>query len=132
VCTRSNLRCKNEELRRTQEELQSSREKYFDLYDMTPAGYISLNEKGIILEANLSIATLLGKEKSHLVGKPLTRFIHREDQDIYYLCHKQLIATRVPQRCEIRMLRNDGSSLWVRIDIVATQSIDNSKGYVRS
>jgi PAS domain-containing protein len=73
------LEMQNEELRRTQQELQASREKYFDLYDMAPAGYVSINEKGIILEANLSIATLLGKERSHLVGRPLTRFIHRED-----------------------------------------------------
>jgi PAS domain S-box-containing protein len=122
------LEMQNEELRRTQQELQASREKYFDLYNMAPAGYVSINEKGIILEANLSIATLLGKERSHLVGRPLTRFIHREDQDIYYLCHRRLIATRVPQMCEIRMERKGGAHFWVRIDIVATQSIDNSKG----
>jgi PAS domain S-box-containing protein len=122
------LEMQNEELRRTQQELQASREKYFDLYDMAPAGYVSINEKGIILEANLSIATLLGKERSHLVGRPLTRFINRKDQDIYYLCHRQLIATRVPQMCEIRMERKGGAHFWVRIDIVATQSIDNSKG----
>jgi len=122
------LEMQNEELRRTQQELQASREKYFDLYDMAPAGYVSLNEKGIILEANLSITTLLGKERSHLVGRPLTRFIHREDQDIYYLCHRQLIATRVPQMCELRMERKGGAPFWVRIDIVATQCIDNSKG----
>jgi PAS domain S-box-containing protein len=122
------LEMQNEELRRTQQELQASREKYFDLYDMAPAGYVSINEKGIIFEANLSIATLLGKERSHLVGRPLPRFIHKEDQDIYYLCHKQLIATRVPQMRELRMERRGGAPFWVRLDIVATQSIDNSKG----
>jgi PAS domain S-box-containing protein len=120
------LEMQNEELRRTQQELEASREKYFDLYDMAPAGYVSLNEKGIILEANLSLATLLGRERSLLVGRPLTRFIHREDQDIYYLCHKQLIAKRVPQMCEIRMRRKNGAPFWVRIDIVAKQNIDDS------
>jgi len=39
------LEMQNEELRRTQQELEASREKYFDLYDMAPAGYVSLNEK---------------------------------------------------------------------------------------
>ena len=120
------LEMQNEELRRTQQELEASREKYFDLYDMAPAGYVSLNEKGIILEANLSVATLLGRERSLLVGRPLTRFIHREDQDIYYLCHKQLVAKRVPQMCEIRMRRKNGAPFWVRIDIVAKQNIDDS------
>jgi PAS domain S-box-containing protein len=116
------LEMQNEELRHTQQELEASREKYFDLYDLAPAGYVSLNEKGIILEANLSVATLLGRERSHLVGRPLTRFIYKEDQDIYYLCHKQLIATRVPQMRELRMERRGGAPFWVRLDIVATQS----------
>ncbi|MGO9378948.1 MAG: sensor histidine kinase [Dissulfurispiraceae bacterium] len=122
------LEMQNEELRRTQQELEASREKYFDLYDLAPAGYVSLNERGTILEANLSVATLLDRERSHLISRPLTRFIHREDQDIYYLCHKHLLATRVPQMCELRMERKGGDFFWVRIDIMATQSMDNSKG----
>ncbi len=122
------LEMQNEELRRTQQELEASREKYFDLYDLAPAGYVSLNERGTILEANLSVATLLGRERSDVISRPLTRFIHREDQDIYYLCHKHLLATRVPQMCELRMERKGGDFFWVRIDIMATQSMDNSKG----
>ena len=118
----------NDELRRIQQELEASRDMYFDLYDLAPAGYLTINEKGIILKANLSAGELLGRERSHLVGRPLTRFIHREDQDIYYLCHRQLISRRVPQMCEIRMLRKNGVPFWVRIDIVATQSIDGATG----
>ena len=122
------LEMQNDELRRIQQELEASRDMYFDLYDLAPAGYLTINEKGIILKANLSAGELLGRERSHLVGRPLTRFIHREDQDIYYLCHRQLLARRVPQKCEIRMLRKNGVSFWVRIDIVATQSIDDATG----
>ena len=122
------LEMPNEELRRTQQELEASREKYFDLYDMAPVGYVSLSEKGIILEANLTAATLLGKNRSQLIGKPLTRFMHREDQDIYYLCHKHLITTRAPHMREVRLVRKDGPPLWVRIDIVATHGIDDTKG----
>src|SRR5208337_3648671 len=74
------LEMQNEELRLTQQELEASREKYFDLYDLAPVGYVSVNEKGTVLEANLTAAALLGTERSHLVGQPLTRFIIREDQ----------------------------------------------------
>src|SRR5208283_4428279 len=41
------LEMQNDELRRVQQELEAAREKYFDLYDMAPAGYVSLSEKGI-------------------------------------------------------------------------------------
>lgn len=43
------LEMQNEELRRTQLELQAARARYFDLYDLAPVGYCTLNEKGLIL-----------------------------------------------------------------------------------
>jgi len=122
------LEMQNEELRRVQQELEASREKYFDLYDLAPAGYVSLSEKGIIMEANLSAATLLGRVRSHLVGQPLSRFMHREDQDLYYICRKQLVEMRTPQVFEIRMVRKDGTLFWVRMDIVAADGSDGTKG----
>jgi len=54
------LEMQNEELRRAQAELDASWARYFDLYDLAPAGYFTLSEEGLILEANLTAATLLG------------------------------------------------------------------------
>src|ERR1041385_2345335 len=69
------LEMQNEELRRTQEELEVSRARYFDLYDLAPVGYFTLNEQGFILEANLTAAKLLGVGRAALVKQPLSRFI---------------------------------------------------------
>jgi PAS domain-containing protein len=54
------LEMQNEELRRAQEALEAARARYFDLYDLAPVGYCTLSEQGLILEANLTAATLLG------------------------------------------------------------------------
>jgi PAS domain-containing protein len=54
------LEMQNEELRRAQEDLAASRGRYFDLYDLAPVGYITVSEAGIVLEANLTAATLFG------------------------------------------------------------------------
>ncbi len=118
------LEMHNEELRRTQQELEASREKYFDLYDRAPVGYVTLNEKGLILEANLTVAALLGKERSDLVGRPITRFISREDQDIYYHCHKQLLEKCQYQECVVRMQKGDGTRLWARLESIAAKGHD--------
>ena len=105
----------NEELRRTQEALESSRTQYFRFFDLAPVGYLTLGEKGLIMEANLAIAALLGVEKKNLVRQPLTRFIFPADQDIYYFHFKQLLATEVPQVCELRLTNKSGEQFWVRI-----------------
>ena len=52
------LEMQNEEMKRTQLELVASRDQYFNFYDLSPVGYFTLNEKGLILEANLSARSL--------------------------------------------------------------------------
>ena len=120
------LEMQNEELRFAQLELEAALEKYFDLYNLAPVGYITLNEKGIIMEANLTAAALLGQERSHLLRQPIVRFICREDQNLYYLCNKKLLGTQVQQLCEMRMVRKDGTILWVRVDISKAHALDDT------
>jgi diguanylate cyclase (GGDEF)-like protein/PAS domain S-box-containing protein len=109
------LEMQNEELRRTQAELDSSRARYFDLYDLAPVGYVTVSEQGLILEANLTAATLLGVSRGTLVKLLLTRFILKEDQDIYYLHCKQLLDTSEPQMCELRMVKKDETAFWAHL-----------------
>ncbi len=115
------LEMQNEELRRTQVELEASRAMYFDLYNLAPVGYMTLSEQGMILEANLTIANLLGVDRSRLVKQPVTRFIVREDEDVYYLHRKHLFETGARQVCEIRFRRKDGSRFWTRLEATMVQ-----------
>ena len=110
------LEMQNDELSKAQEELERSRVKYFDLYDMAPMGYFTVSEKGLILEANLRAAQLLGVEVNRLVKQPLTRYIVPEDQDIYYLHRKRLLEADAREVCDLRMRRRDGSPFWARFE----------------
>jgi PAS domain S-box-containing protein len=110
------LEMQNEELRTAQAEIEAGLARYFDLYDLAPVGYVTVSEEGLILEANLTITTLLGVNRGALVKQPLTRFILKEDQDIYYLHHKILFETGKPQRCELRLVKPDGSAFWAWLD----------------
>jgi two-component system, cell cycle sensor histidine kinase and response regulator CckA len=118
------LEMQNEELRRTQEELEISRTRYFDLYDLAPVGYFTLSEKGLILEANLTAAKLLGVARSALVKQPLSRFILSQDQDPYYLHCKALLAAVAPQSWELRLLRKDAEPFWAQVEATTTQGVD--------
>jgi len=120
------LEMQNEELRRAQGELEVARARYFDLFDLAPVGYFTLSEQGLILEANLTGAGLLGVERRELVKKPLTRFILSEDQDIYYRHRKQLFETGTPQVYDLRVLRADTDPFWARWETTEAQDADGA------
>jgi PAS domain S-box-containing protein len=120
------LEMQNEELRRTQEELEVSRTRYFDLYDLAPVGYFTLSEKGLILEANLTAAKLLGVPRNALVKQPLSRFIFPGDQDIHYQHRKQLLATGAPLSWELRLLRKDAEPFWAQVEATMAPGVDGA------
>jgi len=118
------LEMQNEELRRTQVELEASQTRYFDLYDLAPVGYLTLSEHGLILQTNLSAATLLGVPRGTLVKQPLSRLILKADQDNYYLYRKRIFETGEPQACELRMVKNDGTQIWARLAATVAQDAE--------
>ena len=113
-------------LRRAQADLKASRTRYFDLYDLAPVGYFTLTEKGLILEANLTAADLLGVAVGALVKQPITRFILKEDKDIYYQHRKLLFEAGVPQVCELRLVQKDGAQFWARLESIAARDADGA------
>ncbi|MCX6557247.1 MAG: PAS domain S-box protein [Candidatus Aminicenantes bacterium] len=115
------LEMQNEELIRAQAELDAVRARYFDLYDLAPAGYCTISAMGLILEANLTAATLLGMSRGALAKQLLTRFIIREDQDIFYMHRKQLFATAAAQTFELRMVKKDDTTFWAQLTATAAQ-----------
>jgi PAS domain S-box-containing protein len=110
------LEMQNDELRRTQEALEASRERYFDLYDLAPVGYITISEKGLILEANLAAAELLSLPRTALVRRRLTELVCSDDQDAYYLHLRALFTSCEPQTCELRLVRDDSSLVSVQME----------------
>jgi PAS domain S-box-containing protein len=110
------LEMQNEALRQAQLELEILRSRYFDLYDLAPVGYCTLSEDGLILEAHLCAATLLGMTRSALLKQPILHFVQKEDQDVYYLHRKQLAACKEPQACALRMLKADGTRIWLHLE----------------
>jgi len=115
------LEMQNEELRRAQLELDTSRSRYFDLYDLAPVGYCTVGESGLILQANLNAAALLGVARGALIKQAISRFISRDDQDVFYQFRKQLFETGEPQWCDLQMVKQDGTSFWTQLAATAAQ-----------
>ena len=97
------LELQNEELRRSQSEIEVSRKKYFDLYDLAPIGYVTLDRNGLIREINLTGGELLGREKRYLMSSRFARFVHRSDQDNFHKFHRRLFESGGHEEVELRL-----------------------------
>ena len=115
------LEMQNEELRQAQLNLEAARDKYADLYDFAPVGYFSISDKGLILDANLVGATMLGKERKKLTERRFSQFIAKDDQDGFYLHRQKLFETETKQVCELKLTKNDGAEFYAQLESYAVK-----------
>jgi PAS domain S-box-containing protein len=102
------LSIQNEELRRVQLDLETARDLYSDLFNFAPAGYCTLSRKDTILEANQTLADLLGVKREELIRQPLSHFVDYADQDEYYLHRQRAFEDQQRQISNIRMVKGSG------------------------
>ncbi|MBC7815747.1 MAG: PAS domain S-box protein, partial [Planctomycetaceae bacterium] len=113
------LEIQNEELREAQVELSESRDRFSDLYEFAPVGYVTLDAAGKILEANLRAATKLGVDRQSLIRRPLSDFVDRDAQNAWYLHRQAVFASDSRQSCELAMHKADGTALVLQLDSIA-------------
>jgi len=118
------LEAQAEELRQSHLALEESRDKFIDLYEFAPIGYLTLNDKALITEANLTSASLLGTERSQLVNHGLGRFIDSKSHDAWDLYFANVRQHVEKQICNLTLIRGDGSLFPARLEGIRTIRID--------
>lgn len=122
------LEIQNEELRHSQTKLESSLNRYLELYDFAPNGYFTLDEMNLIQEVNLTGADMLGYDRSFLRGKRFTGFIAPDFQDEFYLHRKQALEANSKHVCEIKLINKNGAAFHVQLQtVVESDNGDNSR-----
>ena len=122
------LELQNEDLRQAQDDLAKSRKRFSDLFDFAPIGYLTISNKGLIVECNLTAAEMLGEHKRRLLQQPLTRFIDKEEQDIFYGHRQNLLDSQNAQNhqtCELRMKNNDGGLFYAHMESTLSPDVDD-------
>jgi two-component system, chemotaxis family, sensor kinase Cph1 len=126
------MEIQNEDLRRTQRELQASRDRYNDLYDQAPVGYLTLNESGVVLEINLTGAALLGIDRAYFsVQRRFDKFVAFHSQDTYHLHVNQVFNSGVRQSCELEMVKRDGTPFYAQVSSLPDHGGGGSTGGIR-
>lgn len=105
------------ELARARRELASLRERYIGLYDLAPVGLFTVCAEGAILEANLTVAKLLGVERPALLKRPLAEFVHPEDRPLYEAFFRRFPSKVAAPTIELRMRRAVAEPFWARLEL---------------
>ncbi|NVN93174.1 MAG: PocR ligand-binding domain-containing protein, partial [Desulfuromonadales bacterium] len=112
----------NEELFQSREKLEFTLEKYTDLYDFAPVSYVTLNHNGIISDVNLAGASLLGGERSKLIGRRFVQFVATADRPEFTTFIGMVYCSRKKEAIEI-VLQSEGTIQFiVQIDAMAAAS----------
>jgi PAS domain S-box-containing protein len=110
------LEIQNEELHTDQVELKQSKDRYFDLYDTAPIGYLTLDQHSTIAEINLTGAAILGKKRSQLIRKTFWRFVADEDRQKYHDHIEKARAGKIRRSCEVRLTTGQGGEIHVHME----------------
>jgi PAS domain S-box-containing protein len=103
------LEMQNRQLQEVQHELEESRNRYADLYDFAPVGYVTLDKKGNMLEINLTAATMIGIERSYLLGTPFVSLVTQSDRKAFqdYLLQCQKASERTISEINLKVKKSN-------------------------
>ena len=110
------LEMQNEALRDAQVALEESRDRYMDLYEFAPAGYLSLTPSGAISKANLTAATLLRLDRKQILLTRFDRLVQQEDRARWTRNFMDIKARGGHGKLELAMAAGDGLPLYLQVD----------------
>lgn len=125
------LEMQNIELKRAKVETEKALIKYSNLYDFAPTGLFTLDASGLILEVNLTGANLLGMERYKLFKKRFELFVVPKDRHELVAFIRKAFDTGIKQTCELRLIRVEGSAVYVRIEGIITDENQQNKRQLR-
>lgn len=101
--------------------LEDSRNRYLDLYELSPVGYLTLTPKGEIAEINMTGALLFGLERSVLLKRDFSAFISRDDRERWRQFFQTLVQQGGNGEAECRLIQNDLNLIDLHLDCLAVQ-----------
>ena len=119
------LEIQNEQLRQTQLQLQKSHDRYLELYDFAPLGYLTMDSNGFIVQANLAVCALLKTQRNVLLTQPFNDYV-KASQRNEFENHLSLVSeTLSKQTCELELVASNRSEVNVEMLTVPIDSPDD-------
>lgn len=113
------LEMQNRELREAQQQLEEARDRYADLYDFSPVGYLTLDESGVVLEINLTGAAMLGMERLNIVGRPFINRLSISSIQLFVTHLRQAFTVPGNSVTEVLIRSKEGKARIVSLESLA-------------
>ena len=120
------LEMQNEELIKTQIRLEDSQRKYFDLYNFAPDGYFTLDKDGIILEANLKGASLLGIERHKLYKTAFIQYITPDYRNKFHHHIHRVLENKSDDIIDLILIQSDNNTFYAHLETINVQDKDGN------
>ena len=118
------LEMQNESLRQTQFAMEQARDRYANLYDFAPVGYLTINTDGLIGEVNLKATKMLGVERNKMINRPFAKYVAAPDQDRWYLRFMQMKRLDHGAEQDVELHLKCEGGLTIHAHINCQQTID--------
>src|SRR5882724_6342887 len=106
---------------------------YRVMYERSAFGVVMTTLDGWILAANPAACELLGRAVDEVVGVPVSRFIHPDEQEDSR-SHIVALARGATEtgRLERRLVRADGTAVWIDTQSQLVLDADGSPAYLQA
>ena len=121
------LEMQNDELRRAQLELVAARDRFAELFDFAPVGYLTFDPDGVVLDANLAAAEILGVARMELVRQNLSRFIATDSRDEFHLHRQRVFTASGKQVCEVSLHKPGRATGVAELQSVAIAALPDGR-----
>ncbi len=121
------LEIQNEELQRAHNAMEEARDRYLDLYEFAPVGYVTVNRDGLIGEINLTGSALLGAERTKLVNRRFSAFVAPDDRDRWHRLFMHLMEQDKAEKQEfgLGMTGVDGAVFYAHLICLRRETLDS-------
>ena len=108
---RVELEIQNQQLAEAQLAAEESKERYRQLYESAPIGYLTVDAEGAIVGTNHCASELLGLSRAQLLGRKLSSFVTVRHQDRWHVARRALAESGGKRTFELELSLADGSTL---------------------
>ena len=123
------LEDQNQELRRTHVQLAAAHDRYRDLFDHAPVGYVTLDAQGRVREANQTARAMFGHPGVDLQGQRLSACMAAADADAdrWHLHRVRAMQQTTAQPIELPLRRLGGQVMHAHLDCLGVAAPDGTR-----